>query len=272
MEGGFSSGRTICRSGHTIYFEVRGTGPRVLFFNGSGLTLESSAPLIGELARTCRVAAHDQRGLGRSAVPQGPYSMADYAADGAAVLDDLGWNICAVVGFSFGGMVALELAATAPERVERLVLMCTSAGGTLGTSYPLHALALLPLEERLQKMILLTDSRFTEEWLATHPADAAMVAEAAERARAPKSAEQLEGEGLQLEARTRHDVSDRLHRIVCPTYVAAGRYDELAPVKNSEALAARMPNARLHVFEGGHRFFAQDSDALREIIAFLHGA
>lgn len=54
------------------------------------------------------MAVHDQRGLGKSEIPEGPYSMADYAADGAALLDDLGWSRCAIVGFSFGGMVAQD--------------------------------------------------------------------------------------------------------------------------------------------------------------------
>jgi len=264
------SGRTFCHRGFSIYCEVRGEGPRVLFFNGSGLTLESSAWLIMALARTCRVAAHDQRGLGKSGVPDGPYLMADYAADGAALLDDLGWSRCAIVGFSFGGMVAQEFAVTFLERVQRLVLMCTSPGGALGASYPLHEFALLPVEERLRKMPLLTDSRFSDEWLAGHPADAAIAAEAKERIKAERSARQLKGERLQLEARRNHDVSDRLHRITCPTFVAAGRYDGLAPVANSEAIVSRIQGARLHVYEGGHMFAAQDHNAVPDIVAFLH--
>jgi 3-oxoadipate enol-lactonase len=243
-----------------------------LFFNGSGATLESSGWLIKALARTCLVVAHDQRGLGKSSVPEGPYSMADYAGDAATLFDDLGWNTCAIMGFSFGGMVAQEFAVTFPERVERMVLLCTSAGGALGASYPLHELASLSVDERLQKMRLLTDSRFTDEWLAGHPSDAAIIAEAADRARAPKSSMQLKGERLQLEARRHHAVGDRLHRITCPTFVAAGRYDRLAPVPNSETIVSGIPNAKLHVYEGGHMFFAQDRNALEEIIVFLHGA
>jgi len=264
-------GGTFRRHSCDIYYEVRGEGPRVLFFNGSGLTLESSERLIAGLARFCRVAAHDQRGLGRSGVPPGPYAMADYAADGAALADQLGWDRCSVAGFSFGGMVALEFAVTFPARVDRLALLCTSAGGGLGSSYPLHELAALPLEERLRRMPLLTDSRFTGEWLAEHPSDAAIVEEAARRASARKSARQAEGELLQLEARRQHDVSSRLGRIACPTLVAAGRYDRLAPVANSEAIVSRVPGARLSVYQGGHLFYLQDIRALPEITAFLCG-
>jgi pimeloyl-ACP methyl ester carboxylesterase len=168
-------------------------------------------------------------------------------------------------------MVAQEFAVTFPERVRRLVLMCTSAGGALGSSYPLHELALLPVEERLRIMPRLTDSRFSKEWLADHPADAALVAEAARRMTAERTANQLRGEKLQLEARRSHDVSDRLQRIQCPTLVAAGRYDRLAPVANSAAIAAHITDARLRVYEGGHLFFAQDSNAMKDIETFLHG-
>ena len=68
------------------------------------------------------VVAHDQRGLGKTSIPPGPYEMADYAADAAALLDHVGWDSCRVVGMSFGGMVAQEFAVTWPERVERLAL------------------------------------------------------------------------------------------------------------------------------------------------------
>ncbi len=72
--------------------------------------------------------------------------MADYAADALALLDAVGWDTCRVVGVSFGGMVAQELAVTAPERVERLALCCTSPGGVGGASYPLQELAALPVD------------------------------------------------------------------------------------------------------------------------------
>jgi 3-oxoadipate enol-lactonase len=171
----------------SIYYEFFGEGRRVLFFNGSGATLETSSLLVAALASQCEVLAHDQRGLGRTSIPQGPYTMAQYAQDGAALLDHVGWDRCAVVGISFGGMVAQEFAVTWPERVEKLVLMCTSAGGDAGSSYPLHELGNLPTNERAQKITELTDTRFTPEWLASHPRDARMMTLRAEQAAVPKS-------------------------------------------------------------------------------------
>ena len=253
----------------SINYEVSGSGPRVLFFNGSGATLKSTALLIGALAKTCTVLAHDQRGLGETSIPDGPYTMAQYAHDGAALLDHVGWDTCAVVGISFGGMVAQEFAASYPQRVEKLVLLCTSAGGDAGSSYPLHELGALPADERAARITTLTDTRFTPEWLATHPDDAAMVAMRNEQAAVPKSKDAIKGELLQLGARISHDVSDRLHRVTAPTFVTAGRFDGIAPVSNSEQIVKRLPDATLSIYEGGHIFTAQDRQAIVDIRTFL---
>jgi 3-oxoadipate enol-lactonase len=262
---------TITANDVDLYYERRGAGPRLLFFNGSGATLATSGPLIWSFADRFEVAAHDQRGLGRSAIPPGPYSMADYAADAAALLDHIGWATCRVIGVSFGGMVAQEFAVTWPGRVERLALVCTSPGGSGRASYPLHELAELPPAERDAIALRITDTRFTAEWLAEHPTDRAIVEMMGARRTEPKSTEQLRGEREQLEARRRHDVSRRLAAIACPTLVACGRYDGIAPLANGEWIAAQIAGAQLRTYEGGHIFFLQDPTALPEIRAFLLG-
>jgi len=262
---------TLHANGIDIYYERAGSGPRTLLLNGSGATLETSGLLIKPFAAKLDVAAHDQRGLGQSSIPNGPYTMADYAADAAAVLDHLGWSSARVVGVSFGGMVAQELAVTWPERVERLALCCTSPGGEGGASYPLHELAQLSPEDRAAKGTLLLDTRYTQEFLAEHPGDRAIAEMMAARRAGAKSAEVVRGETEQLHARAGHDVCDRLPRISAPTLVAGGRYDGIAPPANSEYIAARVPNAELRLYEGGHAFFAQDPKALPEIIEFLAG-
>ncbi len=155
----------------SINYEIFGSGPRVLFFNGSGGSIEGSQLLINAFAQTFQVLVHDQRGLGKTSVPDGPYDMADYAQDAVALLDHVGWETTNVIGLSFGGMVAQEFGVTYPDRIERLVLMCTSAGGDAGSSYPLHKLASLPIPERNHALRLLTDTRFTDEWLAVNPGD-----------------------------------------------------------------------------------------------------
>lgn len=243
-----------------------------MFLNGSGSTLETSALLLAPFEQRFDLVAHDQRGLGKTDIPPGPYTMADYAADAIALLDAVGWQRCRIVGISFGGMVAQELAVTAPGRVERLALCCTSPGGAGGASYPLQELAELPAARRAEIGTRLLDTRFDADWLATHPTDLGLAEMmAARRADATKTPEELRGEVEQLRARAGHDVTERLHLVSCPTLVAGGRYDGIAPVANSEAIAARVPNAELRLYEGGHAFFAQDARALPEILDFLAG-
>ena len=251
----------------SINYQITGVGPRVLFFNGSGATLQSTELLLRSLSKECEVLAHDQRGLGLTSIPEGPYTMAQYAADAAALLDHVGWETCVVIGISFGGMVAQEFAVTFPERVERLALLCTSTGGVGGSSYPLHELGALSADERAEKMPTLSDTRFTPEWLASHPADAQMMSLRSEST--TKSADVIRGERLQLAARVGHDVADRLHVIPCPTFVTAGKFDGIAPPVNSEAIVERISDATLSLYEGGHMFIAQDPTAIREIRTFL---
>jgi pimeloyl-ACP methyl ester carboxylesterase len=257
---------TVRANGIDLYFERLGSGPPLLFLNGSGATLEQVGPLLRPYTDRFEVLIHDQRGLGRTEVPPGPYTMADYAADALALLDHAGLERTRVAGISFGGMVAQELAVTAPERVERLALLCTSPGGAGGSSYPLHELAALPPGERNRTHATLLDTRFDDAWLTAHPDDKALVDLMGARP-AP-----TEGALLQLEARRHHDVWDRLPHITCPTLVASGRYDGIAAPENGEAIASRIPGSELRLFEGGHMFMVQDPSAMPAVIDFLEGS
>jgi pimeloyl-ACP methyl ester carboxylesterase len=259
---------TIHANGIDIYYEQRGSGPRLLYFQGSGQTLAKSGVMIDGFAKEFDVVAHDQRGLGQTQIPSAPYEMADYAADAAALLDAVGWESCRVVGTSFGGMVAQEFAVTWPERVERLALVCTSPGGEFA-SYPLHTLADLPPEEAKAMGATLLDGRFTPDWLATHDDDRALVDMVANMQGAPSSDEVKRGEAAQLDARSRLDVLDRLVKVTCPTFIAAGKYDHIAPPANAEAISARIPHAELRIYEGGHIFFLQDPKAIPDVMEFL---
>ena len=260
---------TAAVNGIDVHYERRGEGRPLLFLNGSGATLATTGMLLDPFAARCEVLAHDQRGLGQTSIPPGPYSMADYAADALALLDHVGWPTCAVVGVSFGGMVAQELAVTAPGRVERLALACTSPGGEGGSSYPLHELADLPAAERAAVGARILDTRFTPEFLAEHPVERSIAELMAARGAVEKGAEQQRGEAEQLEARRHHDVWDRLHLVDCPTFIACGRYDGIAPPSNSDAIATRIVGAELRTYDGGHAFFVQDPAALLDLVAFV---
>src|SRR4051812_16793391 len=104
-----------------FYYERTGQGPRVLFISGTGSDLRHKPSVLeGPLPQAFDVVAYDQRGLGQSAKPDVPYTMADYADDAARLMEAIGWNSAAVVGMSFGGMVAQEFALRHPAKVERL--------------------------------------------------------------------------------------------------------------------------------------------------------
>ncbi len=260
-----------------LYYELGGRqdGPRVLFISGTGGDLRARpGPFDSILASRTQLLAYDQRGLGRSSAPPGPYSMADYADDAAALLEHVGWKESAVVGVSFGGMVAQELVLRHPGSVNRLVLACTSSGGAGGSSYPLHEFAGLDPEQRALRILELADTRMNSKWRAEN-AELWERTVAETRARAAvgtKEPDRQLGAELQLEARRGHDTWARLAAIDCPTLVCGGRYDGISPPANLENLASAIRGARLRIFEGGHLFLQQVPAAYREIIEFILGA
>ena len=254
-----------------LYFERVGRGQRLLFISGTGGDLRVRPNVLdGPLAEAFDLAAYDQRGLGRSAKPDVPYAMADYADDAAGLLDHLGWPTAKVMGVSFGGMVAQELALRHPQRVERLVLACTSPGGAGGASYPLHELDALDAESRARLLIPISDVRHDEAWAKANPEHfARLVAQAAQALYADEPGRAAGGR-RQLEARARHDAWERLGEIRCPVMIAAGRYDGIARPESQHNLASRIPGSALRFFEGGHLFMIQDKAALPAMIAFLN--
>jgi 3-oxoadipate enol-lactonase len=251
-----------------IHHEVRGEGPPVLFISGTGADLRVEPNVFASpLAAATRLLAYDQRGLGRTTIPDEPCTMADYADDAAGLLAALRFDPVAVVGVSFGGMVAQELALRHPDRVRSLVLCCTSSGGSGGASYPLHELAALPDEARMIRHLEVSDVRLDAAWREAHP-------EALERALGRMRATRAVGAGepgrergaaLQLEARRGHDTSKRLGEISVPVLVAGGLHDGIAPPVNQHALAEGIPAAELRLYEGGHLFLVQDRRAWPEL-------
>ncbi len=262
---------TSAVNGIDIYYELHGDGPPVLHISGSGATLKSTMPKHFPLNTGFEVLHYDQRGIGQTSIPDGPYEMADYAADAAALIRTIGWDTCHVVGTSFGGMVAQHLAIGYPELVDRLVLLCTSPGGTL-PSFPLHTIAPLDAESRLELMLGLFDNRWNPG--ADQPIPGlpdAIYDGYINSTRAGLHGDAKRGLEEQLDARGRHDTQRRLGEIAAPTLVCSGEWDDLAPVTNGLALAEAIPNAEMRIFDGGHLFRFQDPTAYPTISDFLHG-
>ncbi|MGH2633467.1 MAG: alpha/beta fold hydrolase [Tepidiformaceae bacterium] len=254
----------------TVYYETRGRGPRLLYISGSGGDLRSTPSVFdGALPDTFELVAYDQRGLGQTGGPSGAYSMSDYAEDANGLLAALGWERCLVIGVSFGGMVAQEFAIRHPERVERLVLACTSPGGA-SPSYPLHEVQGMAPSERAVASMLVSDTR-AEAMRAEQPERfEKMVQDTLSRitvgAGEPGRAE---GSAKQLEARRHHDTFDRLPSLKMPVYICGGKYDGIAPPANLEVLHKRIAGSTMELFEGGHMFLLQDRSAWPKVIDFL---
>lgn len=262
----------VTANGISIYYEQRGQGKPVLFISGTGGDLRSKPNVLdGPLSQAMQVTAYDQRGLGQTDKPAFDYSMADYADDAAALIDELGIGPVDVVGISFGGMVALHLVLRHPQLVQKLVLGCASPGGE-HPSFPFHELPEdLSASERLLKLMPFNDSRRDETWQQENPeAVAKMIAYAEETAIPDHSTEAFKaGARRQLLARADHDVTARLAEIKSRTLICAGRFDRIAPTENQAVLQSGIVDSELRWYEGGHLFLIQDKQAWKDIIEFL---
>lgn len=251
----------------TLHYETAGHGPRLLIISGTGSdTRRPPGPFAWEGAERFEAVAYDHRGLGQSIDHRAdPPAMAGFAADALALADHLGWDRFAVLGISFGGMVAQELALAAGDRVSRLVLAVTSPGGAGGSSYPLDEVYALDAAPRAQRMIELLDTR-----AATDPKVRARI-ERWVTADSSPGAEAQPPAGLtrQLQARRRHDTWDRLGSLRVPTLVLAGRSDGIAAPEVVGRLAGAIPGAQLVIRDGGHTFLRGDKEAWEQIVAFL---
>ncbi len=253
---------TTLNEGVQIAYDVRGDGPPVLFVQGLGYGRGGWGPAPERLARAFTVVTFDNRGFGDSDKPPGAYTTAELAADALAVLDAVGIGRAHVVGASLGGMTAQELALAAPERVEKLVLCCTTPGGADAAPMPEGTVALMLLAPTLDPED--AQRRFVVNALAPD-APEALVDEICAYRRAnppdPVGWQALAGAGAA------HDAFARLGEIGAPTLVLHGTADNVVAPQNAELLASRIPNARLEWFEGaGHLFPWERPDRFASVL------
>jgi pimeloyl-ACP methyl ester carboxylesterase len=245
--------------GVRLAWEELGAGEPVLLIHGLGYDRRGWGPLPALLAADFRVVLFDNRGVGESDVPAGPYTTAQLAADAVAVLDAAGVERAHVVGTSLGGMIAQELALSSPERVERLVLACTTPGGERSFPMPERGQRLFleflqePAEEGLRGLV---ENALADATVAGRP-------ELVEEIYAYRLAHRppLDGWQAQAGAAFGFDALDRVASLTMPVLLLHGTDDHVVDTRNSSLLAEAIPGARLELFEGtGHLFFWEEPE------------
>ena len=247
-----------------LHYEVTGQGNPIVFLHGLGSSGRDWEPQVTAFSGRYQVITVDMRGHGQSDKPPGPYSIAGFAADAAGLMDALALGPAHVVGISMGGMIALQLALDAPERVRSLAAV--NCGGELvlrtfrerreGWMRFLVArlLGMRRMGEVLSERLFPNEDQaalrtlFVERW-----------AENDQRAYMAS-----------MRALVGWSVMERLGEIRCPTLVVASDQD-YSPVADKEAVVARIPHAELAVIPDARHAvpFAQPEKFNAVLAAFL---
>ena len=211
--------------------------PVVVLSNSLGSTHRMWDAQIADLQRHFRVVRYDTRGHGDSPVPAGPYSIDDLADDLVALLDRLGVARASLVGLSLGGMTVMRVAARNPDRVARLVFLCTGAQLPPAEAWTERA-AVVRAQGSKAVAPAVVERWFTPAYLTAHPD---------ERRAYEQMIRSTPAEGYAgcCEAIAELDLREQLPAITAPTLVIAGEDDPATPPAKLEDIAARIPGARL---------------------------
>lgn len=242
-------------NGVELWAEQEGEGPDVLFVAGLADEGACWVDQVAGLRDGYRITTFDNRGVGRSGVPPGPYSIVDFARDTIGLMDVLGLERPHVVGSSMGGAIAQELVLAHPHRVRSLVLNGTWCRGDrflheVFRSWMWTARRADSIRDFLVAVNLwcfaprIWNDGTMDGWL-----------DEAERSPHPQSTDAF---CWSAEALLGHDTADRLGAIATPTLVTVGALDLVLPPRFSQAIVERIPGARLLVVpEAGHQPFQE---------------
>ncbi|MFZ0799268.1 MAG: alpha/beta fold hydrolase [Terriglobales bacterium] len=253
--------------GAKIYWDQQGQGqrPPVLLIMGLGYASAMWYRTRPTLSQHFRTIAFDNRGVGLSDVPPGPYSIATMASDAAVVLDAAGIARAHVFGVSMGGMIAQEFALQHPARTSALILGCTSPGGPLAV----HAAS------KVIDILLACDMSFEQarEAILPYIYDAATPREKIDEDTSVRQrwVPTPAGYMAQLQGIMAWESYSRIAQITAPTLVIHGKSDALVPPGNGELVAARVPGAKLVLLDNASHLFLTDQteEAHKEILEFL---
>ncbi len=256
-------------NGVALHYDSTGAGAPVLLVMGLGMNATGWWRTVPVL-RTAglRVLSFDNRGVGRSERPTGPYTTAVMADDAVAVLDAAAVERAHIYGISLGGMIAQEIALRHPDRVGRLVLGATTPGGAGAIPADPETLEFfqrrgrMPAEEAVWASVPYNYSARTRDEHGDRIAQ-----DVRRRLRFPIEPEPY---AAQLAAALGHDTHERVAQIRAPTLVVHGEEDVMVPPANGRQLAGLIPDARLLALPGAaHLYTTDEPDADHEIAAFL---
>jgi 3-oxoadipate enol-lactonase len=250
-------------AGTKIWWQECGAGEPILLIMGLGFPGSLWYRVLPALSTDFRVLVFDNRGTGRTGAVPGPYPVEQMAADALAVLDAADVPSAHVLGISMGGLIAQEVALTAPERLLSLTLAATHPGGS-ATVLPepevlakLYSRADLPLEESYRATIPIAYAKTTS----TRVIDDDIAARLANPTSPEGYLSQLTG------AMNYAGAHDRLPTLTVPTLCLHGTEDQLVPPVNGHNLASAIPDAQLRTIDGAaHMLF---SDAPEEFVASI---
>jgi 3-oxoadipate enol-lactonase/4-carboxymuconolactone decarboxylase len=233
-------------SGTRIYWKLEGAEgkPALVLLNSIGTDLSLWDAVVPALLASFRVLRLDTRGHGASDAPAGDYSLALLAEDVAATMDAAGIDRAAVAGVSLGGMVAMELALSWPDRVSALALICTSA--TMDKAAWHERVAKVRTGGTAAIADLAMQRFLSPAFAAGQPA----AAESVRRNLVAMNSEGYAGAGAAIRDM---DLIGRLPDLACPVLVVIGERDASTPFAgHGENLLSTIPSAKLERLDCGH--------------------
>jgi len=251
--------------GVQIAYEVLGEGEPLTLVQGLAYDRHGFGRLPRLLAEHFRIVLIDNRGVGESDEPEGPYSVPQMAADVVAVLDDAGIERTNLWGVSLGGFIAQELALAYPQRLAKLILCSTMPGGPRSHPMPapgVEAFGRFPTMDREAGLRLMVENSLGERGVRDLPGLADEIY-AYRLERAPS----LAAWQAQAVAGATFDAYDRVGAIAAPTLILHGGADNVVDTRNSELLGELIPNARVEIVpERGHLMMWEDSERVAELV------
>jgi 3-oxoadipate enol-lactonase len=238
--------------GARIHWDEEGSGAPLLLIMGLGWSSHAwhrTRPVLSEKYRTI---ALDNRGVGRSEAPPGPYSIAQMAADAAAVLNAARVNTAHIFGVSMGGMIAQEFALQYPNKVRSLILGCTAAGGPQAVRAEQEVLQVLMTRGQDPDQFAKAISPFIYD---PGTSQERIEGDTAVRRKWYPSADAY---FAQLQAIMGWEAYSRIGQISAPTLVIHGENDRLIPPENARQISARIPGAKLAMLPKASHIFATD--------------